>query len=193
VAIVASNDSDHEQPGFDESIDTRIDIDGGQESGVTLESPTIIDSASVDLSPRKLPDLGASNPNAAGHGNGLGDLMGDGLKGGGFAMPAPGHIVRKGSFSAWTVPKDPVPGEGYLIIIQVEMPSGRLKFGDVTGTVTGTDNYKQKISPYSRFTQYISKSNQVVVRVPGADANVRDLIKVQSQVLRESQELEIVF
>jgi hypothetical protein len=194
VALLVSNDSTHEQPGFDDSLDTRIDIEGGQTSGLTLDSPVVMDVPSDMLSPQKLPDLGAaSSKTGSGEGKGLGDLVGDGLKGGGFAMPAPGNFVRRGSFSAWTVPKDPVPGEGYLIIIQVEMPRGRLKFGDVTGTIVGTDNYKQKISPYSKYTQYLSKSNQVVVRVPGADENVRDVIKVQSQVLGESQELEIVF
>jgi len=139
----------------------------------------------------------ASSPGApTGAGKGKGKGTGHGDRTGGFAMPSEGNVVRKGSFTAWTVPSDPRPRQKYLIIIQVDWPEpkpgekvlrGR---GDVRGTVEGTDGYFLIIERHSR---YISKARQIVIPIPGAERNVRDLIRVHSRSLDESQQLLIDF
>lgn len=143
-------------------------------------------SAEMDLSQFDEQLLRSS---ASGAGSGLkGDLLS------GFSMPGGDEAVTKGSFSAWTVPSDPKPGEDYLIVIQVEYKSGaKLRLGDVNGTVVGTDKYRQEIRNNHKRTRYILKANQVVVSVPGAERLVEDTIEVRSNILKEEQKLVIVF
>lgn len=139
-----------------------------------------------------LRDVGESG--GAGHGKGVGKSFGNLTDG--YSIPGGGKAVRKGKFTAWTVPADPRPHQSYLIIIQVEWPKTtdkkllRNRRNDLTGTVVGTDNYFQVIEQTGYF---IPKSNQMVVAVPGAEQNVEDVIQVHSKILDESQELKIVF
>ncbi|NOX55594.1 MAG: hypothetical protein GXP27_14375 [Planctomycetes bacterium] len=116
---------------------------------------------------------------------------------GGFKMPGSGNVVRKGSFTAWTVPEDPDPGESYLIVIQVRLPRWVRNYSprDLTGHMRGTDGYTTPIGFYRGryYGKFNSRAKQLVIRIPGAAKNVRDTIHVESRLLREKQDLEIVF
>lgn len=137
--------------------------------------------------------MGSGGGDGNGEGNGEGDGIGDGLNVGGFKMPEGGKVARKGSFTAWTVPEDPAPGEDYKIIIQVQYKNKNQKItpDDITGSVIGTDKYRLMISRHT--SEIIPEASQVVVYVPGASARIRDTIRVYSATLRENQRLEIVF
>lgn len=135
--------------------------------------------------------------------------------GGLLKAPDGARIVRKGSFSAWTVPADPVPEMEYRIVIQVRLPDGirRYRARDLSGEVEGSDKYRQTIPWDSRWPNVtltirngklvpVRKSDflpvrnrvaQLVIRVPPAKKLVRDKIRVQSRMLKEEQVLEIVF
>lgn len=120
--------------------------------------------------------------------------------GAGFGPPSGARIVTKGSFAAWTVPRDPSPGENYTIVILVKLPKRVKKYrlADLSGMVVGTDKYRQIIpdAGMARVTKYLElKENvaQLKVRVPGAAALVKDTIQIRSKLLREKQKLEIVF
>ncbi len=130
----------------------------------------------------------------AGKGNGNGSSDGDAV-----AVPAvriPGYAVTKGSFSAWTDPRDPVPGVSYEIVIQFRLPPNIKNYrgSDLTGMVTGTDGYKQVIR-FRRDEAFnvVDGSVQIRIRVPGADRLVKDAIRVESKLLHEKQLIEIEF
>lgn len=135
-----------------------------------------------------------------------------------FKMPQGGLAVTKGSFTAWTSPEKPEPGQNYRIIIEVRLPNDvkRYRLSDLTGTVKGSDSFQRRI-PFDRRTQfksssfYIDKDNrqkeitgrdtvtvrenkiQMVVVIPGGANEVRDVIQISSRRLHEKQELELVF
>lgn len=139
---------------------------------------------------------------------------------GGAMLKAPDgrRVVKKGSFSVWTVPKDPLPEQEYQIVIQVRLPSNvrRYRATDLTGEVEGSDRYRQKI-PWDPkwkkrtdvaltvrkgrlvalrrgdFLPVRDRVAQLVIRVPPARRLVRDKIRIQSKLLKEQQVLEIVF
>ncbi len=115
----------------------------------------------------------------------------------GFRMPGSGKVVRKGRFAAWTVPEDPAPYEDYLIVVQVQVPRQLRNYDgrDLSGYMYGTDGYTTPIGFYRGryYGKFIRGANQLVIRIPGAEKNVRDVIHVESRLLREKQELEIVF
>ena len=136
-----------------------------------------------------------------------------------FKMPTSGKAVTKGSFTAWTVPKDPRPGQDYKIVIQIKVPETvrRYRIADLSGRVIGTDKYTLDIPYENQFNRYgtkIQKSSrseklefvkkgdyarvvdnqvQVIVNVEGAKQLVQDTIEVKSRMLKEEQKLEIVF
>lgn len=152
----------------------------------------------------------------AGSGEGTGGGEGFGLA---FKMPSSGQAVTKGSFTAWTVPKDPRPGQDYKIVIQIRVPETvrRYRIADLSGRVIGTDKYTLDIPYENQFNRYgtkIQKSTrseklefvkkgdyarvvdnqvQVIVDVEGAKQLVQDTIEVKSRMLKEEQKLEIVF
>lgn len=130
-------------------------------------------------------------------------------------IAAGGNAVTKGSFTAWTVPENPNPGQNYMIVIQVQLPPKvrRLKAGDLSGIVVGTDKYEQRI-PFDRrapgmtrtmrrkkavalkLDDYLplnDRKAQIMVWVPGAARLVRDKITIRSRILKEEQMLELVF
>lgn len=127
---------------------------------------------------------------------------GGGEEGGeGLSVPQSGNAVTKGSFTAWTVPEDPGEDEDYLIVIQIAVPERvrRYPVRDLSGLVTGTDGYRQKI-PGSRrgFLPKKDDRAQLVIPVPGArklpnGERVRDTIRIRSRILEEQQTLEIEF
>ena len=128
-----------------------------------------------------------------------------------FSCRAPpgGQAVTRGSFTAWTVPTDPLPRMNYMIVIQIKLPRRvrRYTVSDLTGIVIGTDSYRQIIPngamttrnevlvPITLNQELEIRSNQVqlLIRVPGGATLVRDRIDIQSKVLSEQQTLEIVF
>ncbi len=177
------------------------------------------------LRPSISPELAANAAQVAvggkggqGEGAGQGDNTGDGFGDGEgflFKMPKGGKAVAKGSFSAWTVPQDPSPGEDYMIVIRIKLPpeTKLYRVSDIAGAVQGSDNYALKI-PFDRehpernvterkgkvvplkLTDYlpiVEQHVQMMVKVPGAQQNVRDKIEIRSKLLKENQQLELVF
>jgi hypothetical protein len=132
-----------------------------------------------------------------------------------FQIPKAGLAVTKGSYTAWTEPANPLPGQNYLIVIEIRLPDDvkRYRITDLVGEVVGSDNYRQKIPYDSRARSATAASTagglkvidsstvldvtnnkvQLAVRVPGAARLVRDTIKIRSRRLREAQELVLVF
>ena len=146
------------------------------------------------------------------------DRQASGSSRGLLKAPDGARVVRKGSFSVWTVPKDPLPEHEYKIVIQVRLPEGvrRYRATDLIGEVEGTDRYRQQIPwdpkwkgrtdvaltiragqlvPLRRgdFLPVRDRITQLVIRVPPAKRLVRDRIKIRSKLLKEQQVLEIVF
>ena len=131
-------------------------------------------------------------------------------------VPKSGLAVTKGSFTAFTIPANPKPGQTYSIVIEIRLPADVKKFrvADLSGEVKGSDKYTQKI-PYDSRTPYASgypvendkikpleassvldvvdNKVQIVVKVPGAARLVKDTIKIRSRKLKEEQELTLVF
>jgi hypothetical protein len=135
-----------------------------------------------------------------------------------FKMPTGGKVVRKGSFAAWTVPKDPRPGESYDIVVQIQLPKNlrRYPISDLTGRVVGTDKYKLEIPYENQLNRYgtkiqkrkggplvfarrrdyvivIDTQAQVIIHVEGAEQLVEDTIEIRSRMLKEEQQLAIEF
>lgn len=143
-------------------------------------------------------------PPAVGTGPGGGPIgeAGKGRGGGGggdgfqFRMPGGGKAVTKGSFTAWTVPEDPAPGQDYLIVIQIKLPNHIKEYPskDLSGKVVGTDGYHQLIPGRApEFLPLKEQQTQIAIHVPGADRLVKDMIVIESRRLKERQVLEIVF
>lgn len=119
-----------------------------------------------------------------------------------FQKPGGGRAVTKGSFAVWTEPKDPAPREDYLIVIEIAVPDKIKRFpgSDLKIEVRGTDTYYLSI-PGTRTPPWlrgdlpiVDGKVQVPIRVPGAVANVRDIINVRSvKILKEHQRMEIKF
>lgn len=177
---------------LDDSQTFQIDASGGQ-TGEVLDTVLAASTVSNALGPStiKVPDdAGGAR---MGEGDGAGNQIGNGLGVGGYKMPAAGKYVQKGSFTAWTEPADPEPGEDYKIIIQVKYkkPNQKVSVNDISGSVIGTDKFRLMISQYT--SEIIPDANQVVVNIPGAAARVRDSIRVYSASLKENQRLEIEF
>jgi len=132
-----------------------------------------------------------------------------------FRVPDSGLAVTKGSFTAWTDPVQPAPGQFYQIIIEIRLPDRitRYRLSDLSGVVIGSDTYRQNLpfdrnSPSAarvtggaefetvRRTTIVSvtgKKLQLAIKVPGADRLVKDRIRIKSRRLKEEQELTLVF
>jgi len=130
-------------------------------------------------------------------------------------LPKGGKAVTRGSFTAWTVPEDPLPGQQYRIVIQVKLPAHlkRYRISDLDGRVVGTDRYQQKLpvdDEKPSNTRTLRRGKLVVARrnellpirnhmvelsifIPGAENLVRDTIHIESKILKEKQTLEIEF
>ena len=144
-------------------LDTRIDEDtGGKTTEFNIMQPvkTVIGENSSTLKEIEEDFL-------AHIGKGEGDDDGDGKGSGGgeFKFKPKGNAVTSGSFTAWTVPKDPDLNEDYLIIIQVKLPytykSTRYRASDLKGIVLGTDSHRQAIPWDSRWPNSTFSSNAV--------------------------------
>lgn len=221
--LIESNDittvveSDREAPQeFDEVEELTIDAPAGNEEIVKPQHTEMIeqDTELSQLQHDFLADVTAAETEGEG-----GTTSGTG---GGIRLLEPKNAVRKGSFTAWTIPipqrfgekpeagDSPRPGQAYYIVIQVRVQEGRrtYKVNDLSGKVVGTDGYQQLI-PAGAFVQekngkltraklgrllpIIDGVVQILIRVPGADSLVKDMVTVKSRSLKEQQTLELVF
>ena len=176
---------------FDETINTELETVGGADQKLEVAPLEIVQSTQSEIVRLPLPeDL---RPKLPGTGTGGSEGEGDGPK---FAMPTSGKVVTKGSFTAWTIPEDPAPGQSYLIVIQIKVPTRikRYRSTDLTGMVVGTDGYRQSIPGFKRgWLPIKDRQAQLVIPVPGAARLVKDTINIRSRILREKQALQIVF
>lgn len=108
----------------------------------------------------------------------------------------PKNAVSAGSFTVWTVPENPDPGEPYSIFVQVRVPDGTDEYSvaDLEGVVVGSDGYQKKI-PGTRKGFLPIIDNKVTLELPivSADALVEDVVFVRSKMLREAHRLRITF
>jgi hypothetical protein len=208
---------DEDNFSFNGPLDTRIEEEaGGQTTEFNVMQPI------KNLTGETEEALKEIEADVSVHlGKGEGDAEGDGSGNGGgeFKFKPMGNAVTAGSFTAWTVPKDPDLNEDYLIIIQVKLPSSfkssRYRAADLLGLVMGTDEHRQAIPwdvrwPNSTFTSNAkgeirpvkkggflplkNRQAQLIVKVPGSKIPAtRDTIKIQSKLLKEKQTLQIEF
>jgi hypothetical protein len=114
----------------------------------------------------------------------------------------PENTIVKGSFRVWTVPADPEPLMAYDIYIDIKLPSNASDYSkdDLSGAVVGTDGYQQPIGrdalsmgiKSQRFESFQGRAT-LIISVPGALNLVKDTIDIRSDLLNESQNIEIVF
>jgi len=191
IVTVVNTEENDEIGDLIEEMDTKLS--GGSELQ-EIKLPNVQFVPTDNLLQQPLSQLDMQLPSLEGDGDQ--DTDGSGNSGFKFAMPNIDNIVRKGSFTAWTVPEDPRPNQDYLIIIQIELPKRIRRYprGDLSGKVVGTDFYYQPIPGRGPRTLPIRKNKvQLQVKVPGAAQLVRDTILIESKILKESQKLEIVF
>lgn len=204
--------------GIDTEVDfgpISLDNGGGQDAGSTAEATpelNILPGLLLDQNQMEVPqiasDLLGSGAGTSNQGTGTGDSKGHGTGGGigngdgkglPFHMPGGGgKVVTKGSFTAWTVPEDPEPGQNYIIVIQFKVPDNvrnKIPRADLVGSmVVGTDGYRQMIPGNTHgYLPGDGKVVQLAVSVPGAGRLVRDTITVKSKMLKEEQVLTIEF
>ncbi|RYZ57754.1 MAG: hypothetical protein EOP07_09040 [Proteobacteria bacterium] len=107
------------------------------------------------------------------------------------------EAIKKGSFTVWTVPKDPIPFVDYSIYIRVSLPTNTTNYSinDLEGYLIGTDEYEQAFGRGYKPASFETDldSALVQIRVPGSFNQVRDTIQVKSTLLNEEQDIEIVF
>jgi hypothetical protein len=106
------------------------------------------------------------------------------------------NAVSQGSFTVWTVPEDPEPGQNYTIIIQIKLPKKvrRYPTRDLSGIVIGSDLWRQPIPGNApKYLRVVNHRTQLQVRVPGAARHVQDTIRIRSRILKEKQTLQILF
>lgn len=193
---------------FEEIEDVSVDLAGGEELQVPQfqNVPLAVDTMlTTDI---------AAMTKMQGAGEGDGGDIGSGFK---FRMPEGGKAVSAGSFTAWTVPEDPKPGQDYMIVIRVKVPDGvrTYRVSDLSGQIVGTDGYvlnvpidsnpsrsdRTKTERAGRLVPVKSRDRlrvvkghvQLMVDVPGAASLTRDSIQLKSKMLKEEQKLEIVF
>jgi len=196
-----------EQVGVEDFLDAQIEVPEIEETADLPVDPSLLENPMADASLLK-DGLGETASSKGG--------SDDGAQGLAIPIPSSGIVVTKGSFTAWTVPEDPRPGQIYKIVIQVQLPENieRYKSSDLSGMVRGSDRYQQripwdwrqslptlKLGPDNKLVRLkrngrlpINKHRvQLVIQVPGAKALVRDTIVIRSKLLKEKQQLKIVF
>ncbi len=163
------------------------------------DAPSERESLTEQLSDSQTRRIIQSTLSGAGDGTGTGEGTGDDSA---LAVPAvsvPSYAVTKGSFSAWTEPKDPEPLKAYIIRIVVHLPGdwekpAKFRMKDISGMVIGTDGYKQAIRFKPTQTVLVQDGAvQIDIPVPGARKLVRDTIRIESKLLKEKQVIQLVF
>ena len=104
----------------------------------------------------------------------------------------------------------PLEGQAYFIVIQIKVDTRRKTYliGDLIGSVVGTDGYTQKVPEgmyilddegyplevkSSKPIKVVDSIVQLLMRVPGAKSEVRDNIYLKSKMLKEEQNLQLIF
>jgi hypothetical protein len=104
----------------------------------------------------------------------------------------------------------PLAGQAYFIVIQIKVDPRRKTYliGDLIGSVVGTDGYTQKVPEgmyilndeglpvkvkKSKPIKVVDSTVQLLMRVPGAKSEVRDNIYLKSKMLKEEQNLQLIF
>ncbi len=161
--------------------------------GFDMDSPEIVPNGFATLA-GGMPVSGSSENmkpgQGHGHGQGRGNGRGDGTGG------RPGYAITAGSFSVWTEPKNPDPGEPYKIIIQIRLPDGteRYSVADLDGVVVGSDGYQKLVPGTVRgFLPIQDGQVKFEVHIVSADQDVEDTVFIRSKLLREAQRLKIQF
>lgn len=198
-------------------LDTRIEVAGINEPLVAPPQFEPIEVSPVEIPiPELRPDVPA--PVHAGSGEADGNEQGGGKRGFALAVPGNGKAVKKGSFTAWTIPEDPEPDTDYFIVIQIDLPEDvkRYRASDLGGLVVGDDGYEQRLPVDTRpglrggayvivrkgslrplrprsFLPIRDHRAQLVIRVEGARKLVKDVITISSKLLDEKQTLNIEF
>lgn len=195
---------------FTEIMDLKIEPPGGAQAQLPQLQPVPLNPALTDISSSLL-DSAASVAGNDGDEGAPGDNLGFVI-----SMPEGGKVVSKGSFSAWTVPEDPEPRKDYMIVIRIRLPERTklYRISDLSGKVEGSDFYVQhlpfdperkdliprterggQIVPVRKNDRLrvIKNHVQIMIPVKGAASLVRDAIQVKSRMLKEDQQLEIVF
>lgn len=185
--------------GSEMFIDTTLPIDGGESAPLRMND--VAQAAELNDTRGPLDGMGGGSftemkgAGLGGKGHGEGE-SGDGNSIGPPALRVPGHAQNKGSFSAWTEPRDPDPGQDYFIVIQIRLPRSIKKYraSDLSGLVSGTDKYLQKI-PKDPTEVYPIDQGSVDIRilVPGGAKKVQDTIQIASKLLKEKQTFKIEF
>lgn len=109
---------------------------------------------------------------------------------------SPVQAVREGSFSVWTDPPHPKPGESYRLIIQVKLPPNvkRYSITDLQGVVVGSDGYRKPIPGFMKGDLPIVDGYvRLAVPIVSADKKVCDTVFIRSKLLRETQKLMVEF
>lgn len=199
------SDEDGLPMNLEDTVLLETALSGGQVDSMPQFKQVLLSDASQSETSMDIASMLGS-----GEGSGGGDD--DGFA---FKMPTGGGVTKKGSFAAWTVPKDPKPGQEYQIVIRVQLPksSRQYRVDDLSGTVIGTDGYRlsipfdnrnpsatkaeknDRLLPVSAgdYLRIIDDHVQLVVAVPGGASLVKDTIEVRSKRLKEEQRLEIEF
>lgn len=183
--------------------DTVLDIDSSMDAGGSLAPinfetvgvTNVVDPTGSGSSPLQV--LGSVDGRIGGDGLGDGGSGSGGLGSISGNLRVPASAVTKGSFTAWTEPEDPEPLQPYEIVIQVKLPPEvkGYRLRDLTGHVTGTDNFHLDIK-YKSTDRKAVKDGVVQVRVFVLGAKIkatRDTIVIRSAILKEEQTIEIVF
>ncbi|MHC4875263.1 MAG: hypothetical protein ACYTGL_02115 [Planctomycetota bacterium] len=208
VALTAS-DANSLPTEFEEIVALQLDSAGNSDETALPQNQTL----PFQTDPLLASDAAVDFAKYAGSGEGQ---QGDDATGLLFQMPSGGKVVSAGSFTAWTVPKDPAPGEDYKIVIMIRVPEKhrRYRISDLSGSVTGTDGFTLEV-PFGKFrnrygtriqrstelvfpgrrdsARVVDGKVQVVVDIPGAARLVEDTIELKSRMLKEEQTLKIEF
>jgi len=203
-------DADAMPVEFTEIMDLTMEPAGSSQNQLPQLQQIPVTNTQSELS---VNPFAAAGQVAGNDGNGGDTDEGFGFK---FSMPEGGKVVSKGSFSAWTVPEDLEPRKDYMIVIRIRLPEKtRLyRISDLSGKVEGSDFYVQHL-PFdpnrkdlvarterggqivklrsSDRLRVIKNHVQIMIPVKGAASLVRDTIQVKSRMLKEDQQLEIVF
>ncbi len=216
MSITTVVQSDTEEPQhFDAMDDVHLQSPAGSQEVLVPQLTEAINDADLNLLEAKfLQDVTAAESQGDGGSSGVGS--------GGFRLLEPRNAVKAGSFTAWTIPiaqipgekttagDSPRPGQDYHIVIQVKVPTNRdvYNIADLSGKVIGTDGYVQVIPAQAYFQDkdgnmirakigrrlpIVEGVVQIIIRVPGAEALVKDTIQIKSKLLKEDQTLELIF
>lgn len=208
-----ASQSERERVEFDELLDTRMDLAGGETEFEQLPELTVVEAPDAELQLPIDTDLLLRDP---------GDSEGEAEEGDGpgtaFSPPSGGNAVTKGSFTVWAEPDNPALHEPYIIFIRVRLPKGKRHYraSDLSGIVLGTDAHEQRIPWDPRWPGAALKTKRsgdgqlplrlngylpikkrhalLMVRVPGSRIpKTEDTIEIESKLLKERQTLKIVF